>query len=274
MNKQAILAAAIIAIMLSPYWAGAVPVATVSTYAAYDTYTDSDSDTSFDPMVPAEAHALAKHPSEWYNGASDAQATIGGSVGAYCFAYGAYHETISATANASNTAEWLVTSSTLPPGTPIYVLTDVTFNGRLGSDPYSTPYASASASLSVDDFALYEGSGTYSSGSTLDSSGAWIGDFTKSGWYYLLDTTDRIGFEAVVGQTLLLTLSLQTDVYVPDASESGATADFLDSGWYVFAGAEDPLNPGTMLDVSFEMVPEPATLLLLGPGIMLLRRRR
>ena len=123
----------------------AVPGATVSTSAAYDTYTDSDSDTSFDPVVPAEAHALAKHPSEWYNAASDAQSTIGGSVGAYCFAYGAYHETISATANASNTAEWLVTSGTLPPGTPIYVLTDVAFNGRLGSDPYSTPYASAGA---------------------------------------------------------------------------------------------------------------------------------
>jgi hypothetical protein len=274
MKTPSILMWAIVAQLLLACPVQAVPVATVSTSASYDVITDSDSDTSFDPMLPAEAHALAKHPSEWYNATSDAQATIGGSVGAYCFAYGAYHETISATAAASNTPEWLVTSSTLPSGTLIYVLADVTFSGKLGSDPYSSPYASASASLSVDDSVLYEGSGTYSSGSTLDSSRAWIGDFTKSGWYYLLNTTDRIGFEAVVGQTLILTLLLETDVYVPDASESGATSDFLDSGRYVFVGAEYPLNPGTMLDVSFEMVPEPGTLLLLGLGVILLRRKR
>ncbi len=274
MKGQVFFFSAIAVMVLAISSAQAVPVAEVSTSTMFDIYSDSDSDTSFDVLIPAEAHALAEHPTEWYNGSSDAQATIGGSVKAYSYAYGANHETISATANALSTAEWLISSNTLPLGTSINILMDISFNGRLGSDPYSSPYAAASASFSVDAFSLYEATGNYSSGSTLNSSGAWVGDFIKSGWYYILDTTDRIAFEAVVGQTLEVTLSLGTDVYVPDASESGARADFYDSGQYAFFGAEDPLDPGTMLDVTFEMVPEPATLLLLGLGSLGLIKRR
>ena len=40
-------------------------------------------------------------------------------------------------------------------------------------------------------------------------------------------------------------------------------ADFWNSGSYALAAAEDPLKPGTMLDVDFVVVPEPSTLLLL-----------
>lgn len=276
MQKQAFFLSAITVMVLVVSPAQATLVAEVSTSSMFDIYSDSDSDTSFDALIPAEAHALAEHPTtEWYYGKSDAQASIGGSVNAYSGAYGASHEIISATANASSTTEWLITSNTLPLGTSINILMDISFNGKLGSDPYSTPYAAASASFSVDDSSLYEATGSYSSGSTLDSSGDWVGDFTKSGWYYILDTTDRVAFEAVVGQTIAVTLSLDTDVYVPDASESGATADFFDSGQYTFFGGEDPLDPGTMLDVNFEIVPEPATLFLLSlGGLALLRRRK
>jgi hypothetical protein len=273
MQKGPCFFAAIVVIVFAASPTQATPVATVSTSAAYDTYTDSESDISFDIAVPAEAHAHAwvpGYPADY--GKSDAWAAIGGSVRAYSGGQGARGGSITTSADSTQTAEWLITSDTLAPGTSVSILLDVSFKGSLFADFAASL---ASASLNLGDTTLYEGTGTAPRRGAIESTGAWEGDFVKSGWWFLLDTTDRIGFDAEVGQTIALTLTLHTEAYVASAAESGSVANFSDSGIYTFVGAEDPLDPGTMLDVDFVMVPEPTTLLLFSLGCLgLIRKHR
>ncbi|MHC4912760.1 MAG: PEP-CTERM sorting domain-containing protein, partial [Planctomycetota bacterium] len=82
-------------------------------------------------------------------------------------------------------------------------------------------------------------------------------------------------FSALIGDIINIDLTLYTEVDLVDVYEGGARADFSNSGSYTFAGAEDPLNSGTMLDVDFQIVPEPATIAFLSLGsLALLRKRR
>jgi len=273
MKKQAFFFSLIIVMVLSVSSSQAILVATVSTSADYDTYTDSDSGTSFDLAIPVEAHAHTWLPGETSDyGKSDAWAAIGDSVRAYSKAQGAYGGVITTSANAMQTTEWQITSDTLEFGTPVSVLLDVSFDGSLYS--VGTTIASASALLDLGDTTIYQASGTSGYYNTFDSTGAWSGDFTRSSGFSYLDTTDRITFETQVGQIFTLKLSLQTEAYVSCASETGALADFSNSGLYTFAGAENP-GAGNPLDVQFEIVPEPTMLLFLGLGsLSLIRKRR
>ncbi len=275
MRKQVFFSAMIGVILAgSPTQAG--PIANVSTSAQYQTITDSDSDSSVEHLVPAEAHAYAA-ADEWDYAMGDAWAAIGESVKAVSVVEGADRGTLTATADAAGTTEWLITSDTLPLGVPVNVLIDVGFNGYLARTR-SVDTALASASLVLDGGQLlYEGAGSY--GDVMNSSGAWDGDFQYqyiSGVFlhhYFLDSTDTISFAAVVGQTIALELSLETEVIVPDAMEDGAAANFFDSGSYSFIGAEDPAT-GNPLNVEFMLVPEPGTFLLFGLGGFGLVRRR
>jgi hypothetical protein len=184
-------------------------------------------------------------------------------------------EALVATAQASHTTHWLLSSETLENGMEVSIIVDLTFEGQLWAYQGGQPWSSASASFSFNDTDLYEASGKNSRGSSIEETGAWIGDFTKSGNTYSLDTTDTITFNAFLGDTIELSLFLETQAYVPKAWESGSRADFSDSAYYTIVGAQDPLDPGTMLDVNLEIVPEPATLILLGlGGLALLRKRR
>lgn len=272
MQKLAFFFFAIVVMVLMGLPIQAAPVSIVNTSAVYDTYTDSDSDTSFDLAMAAEAHAHTWLPGESSDyGKSDGWATIGGSVRAYSRAQGAYGGEITTSADTMHTTEWIITSDTLGAGTPVLVFLDISFDGSLRSR--STTSASASASFDLGDTTLYEGSGISGYYSALNSTGAWSGDFTSSSSTYYLDTTDQITFETEVGQLFSLKLFLHTEAYVSVAMESGATADFSNSGSYAFAGAEDP-DTGASLDVQFELVPEPGTVLLLGLGAMMFRREQ
>ena len=249
--------------------AEAALVAEVSVEADYDGIFDSDTDISYNPATPAEAHALADHGGGSYS-QSDAQAFIGGEIMAYSTAFGAHSGALSANAMASQTTDWLVKSGTLSIGTEVSVAIEVIFHGQLGA-ALSNEWASANASLKLGENQLYEASGTGGYNNVV-TSGMWVGDFTDTGYWHVLDTVDTVYFNAMVGETISLTLSLSTEASGL-GYESGATADFSNSGSYAFAGAEDP-DTGAALDVQFEMIPEPATLLLLGLGGIVLRKRK
>jgi hypothetical protein len=263
MNKKTVLVESIIALILSPCAAWAVPLATVSTSTAYQTIMDSDLDASYVIGVPAATESLSEHPDHTYHHAeAKANATIGGSVGVYSYVMGWYDVTpppppenlsIDAAATAYQATAWLIDSDTLAPGTPVVVLIDVTFDAML-----EIPYGGW---MVVNADVAKGGTNIYGAGMTshdlyvVNGSGAWEGDLQEIEYYlYSLDVTDRIGFDAVVGETFELAISLDAEVLLeePFFSEGAiGVADFWNSGFYTFAGAEDPLNPGTMLDVSF-----------------------
>ena len=282
MKTQSILVLAMVVMLLAVSPTQATPVANVSTSAAYQTIIDSDSDASYIIGIPAATESLSEHPDYPYPSEyaiSNAWATIGGSVEAFCKVQGGDEvsppppenmKSVIASASAAHTADWLVTSDTLELDTPVLVLLDVTFTGELQGRVGGAPETSASASLAIDEITLYEAGGYRYRDHAVEASGEWVGDFQGG----LLDSNDIVSFDAVVGQTIKLALSLQAEASIPQAWEASSTTDFSNSGFYTFVGAEDPLNPGTMLDVNFEMVPEPATLLLLGFGAIALRKRK
>jgi hypothetical protein len=274
MLKHALSFSAIIVMVLVISPTEATTVATVSTYAEYDTLSDSDNDSSTSPSVPAEAHTLVEYAPGGHYGTSDAEASITGVVKGFSEGFDSYGGPIFASSNASSNTDWLINSSTLPVGTSVNVLVDISFDGELYSEA-SKFESYANASFSVGGIELYQGSGRFARPNLIDD-GYWAGDFQSafSGYKRLLDTTDTLSFSALVGDIINIELTLYTEVDLVDVYEGGARADFFNSGSYTFVGAEDPLNPGTMLDVNFEVVPEPATLLLLGLGAVMVRRKR
>lgn len=285
MQKQAFFFSVIIVILLAVSPTQATPVANVSTSAAYQTIIDSNSDASYIIGIPATTESLSEHPDHTYHHAeAKGNATIAGPIAVYSYVMGWYDVTpppppesrfIDAVANASQTAAWLADSDTLAPGTPVVVLMDVTFDAML-EIPYGG-WMAVNADVAKGGTNIYEAGMTSHDLYVVEGSGAWESDLQEIEYYlYSLDVTDRIGFNAVVGETFELAISLDAEVFLeePFFSEGAiGVADFWNSGFYTFIGAEDPLNPGTMLDVNFEMVPEPSTLFLLGLGAMMLRKK-
>lgn len=275
MQKRALFFSAIIVMGVVVSTAQATLIATASTYAEYDTLSDSDTDTSTSTSVPAEAHTLVEYEPGGHYGRSDAEASITGVVRGFSEGFDSYGGPIYAYSNASCSTDWLIDSSTLPTGTPVNVLVDISFEGELYSESLNFE-SYANASLSVGGMELYQGSGRFARPNLIDE-GYWAGDFQSAhaGYKRLLDTTDTLSFSALIGDIINIELTLYTEVDLVDVYEGGARADFSNSGSYIFAGAEDPLNPGTMLDVNFQIVPEPSTISFLGLGsLALLRKRR
>ncbi len=288
MLKKAFFFSAIIVTVLAVSPTQATPVAEVSTSTAYQTILDSDSDTSYLVGIPATTESLSEHSdhSTYHYAEARGNATIAGQIGVYSYVMGWYDVTppappesqsIDAVANASQTAAWFIDSDTLAPGTPVVVLMDVTFDAAL-EIPYGG-WMTVNADVVKGGINIYEAGMASHDLYVVEGSGAWVGDLQEIEYYlYSLDVTDRIGFNAVVGETFELAISLDAEVFLeePFFSEGAiGVADFWNSGLYTFAGAEDPLDPGTMLDVDFEMVPEPTTLLLLGLGVLgLIRKHR
>jgi hypothetical protein len=280
MMKRAIVG--VLAVVIST--AQAVAVAEVSTSLTYDAITASDFETTYDMYVPAECSSR-EGPGQWWNhtefyyGKSWAYSEIGGQVKAYSYALGPFGgdsnmHTVTGSANANQTSEYLIKSDTLPTGTVVSLLIDLSFSGYLFSDADATSITSfASASFSYNGSTLYEAAGS-SSLDNLTDTGEWFGDFQQviTVGYYKIDTVDRISFDASVGDIIKLDLSLSTGIDV-EAMGFQLSSVFDDGGSYAFVGAEDP-STGSPLDVTFEMVPEPATFLLLSLGGLILRRKK
>ena len=285
MKYQTLLLSAILVGLPVTHRIHAWPVAEASAQATYHDTVNSDADASHVPGVAAEASAYSAMDG-WDYAEAFASSEIPGVVKAYAGGQGAYFGPIIGSARASQTIEWSTASSTLSPGTPILISLAVSFSGTLEATYYES--ASASASLLLGAESLYEAGGT-GGYEAATGTGQWVGDFTQiAGGYvedpsprlakrnvFLLDTVDTVTFSTTVGQIISLTMSLSADV-TPGGGESGAWADFSDSGSYAFVGAQAPVN-GAPLDVRFELVPEPSTFgltLLSATALLVWRGRR
>jgi hypothetical protein len=284
MKYQALLLSAILVGLPATPRIHASPVAEASAQATFHDTVNSDANASHVPGVAAEASAYSAMDS-WDYAEAFARSEIPGVVKAYAGGQGAYLGPMGASARASQTIEWLTASSTLPAGTPVLISLSVSFSGTLEATYYES--ASASASLLLGAESLYEAGGT-GGYQAATGTGQWVGDFTQiAGGYvedpsprlakrnvFLLDTVDTVTFGTTVGEVISLTLSLSADV-TPGGFESGAWADFFDSGSYAFVGAQD-LVSGAPLDVQFELVPEPSmfSLALLSATVLFVLRGR
>jgi hypothetical protein len=232
---------------------------------------DSETDSTVSPALPAEAHALSEFlPGDY--GQSDAKAYLDGRVESYTSGSGAYGNPVYAQSYATSSAEWLIQSDTLASGTSVRVWLDVLFEGQLYSEGTSF-ISSAEVLLSLNGDEIYSGSASFAK-PNLTVEGFWNGNvFPNGGDAYDVYAPGTLIFDTAVGEIINLTLYLRTEVDCGPTWETGALADFSNSGSYSFIGGFDLHMPPRQLDVNFILIPEPATLLLLLAGTLLLKKR-
>jgi len=202
-------------------------------------------------------------------------------------------KTYGSAASARTAVAWEVLSGSLPEGTPVELLLDVHFDGAI----YLYQDADADRHVSVgsawgrlnlhrqagDAFETlpsltYSGAASFA-GEDQWADGEWAGDMTVSPGLRAagVDVDDRVTFGATVGEEMLIDFGLGVDASIfGDLRELvRVESDFSSSAWYEFAGALDP-QTGQPLDVTVQVVPEPASLIILCLGALpaILRRRR
>jgi len=246
-----------------PLALAAAPLSEATVEATYKTATESDSlsvpDLGLGTTLESRASLVGELP-EYNFALARATVTTPGIVKAYSAGAGATGGPIIAAASAKQTSEWTVTSATLPFGTQVSISFDVIYNGILAKYG-GTGVASATASLTADGNSLYNANGSVST-SGLIAGGNWTGDFIQPDPFsdaYSINSADMVSLNSTVGSTLVLVLTLTTEIEV-SGLETAAYADFFNSGSISFSSATDPMT-GNPVDVTVQVaaVPEPQT---------------
>ncbi|HOK66652.1 MAG TPA: hypothetical protein PK054_09365 [Anaerohalosphaeraceae bacterium] len=239
-------------------------------YSVYGNLSDSDLKTSHSLTKPAQAEVLVSAgPSD--RASSWAQATLDGKVYGFTEGFGTAGVDIYAHSSAVSSADWLVWSDTVPLGTPVRVWVDLLFVGYLSSY-HSRAASSASVQLSLNGQSIYAGSARYQI-PTVTAEGSWVDSCgARIAYYCNVYAPGSLFLQTAVGQTINLTLTLQTSVECPQITIGGARTDFSSSGSYTFLGVYSTGTPSKPLNVQMILIPEPASLFLLACGGCLLGR--
>ncbi|MEJ5260836.1 MAG: hypothetical protein WHS88_11680 [Anaerohalosphaeraceae bacterium] len=213
---------------------------------------------------PAVSEALAGFGLSDYT-FSWAQATLDGKVYGLTEGFGTAGVDIYAHSSAVSSTDWLVWSNTVPLGTPVRVWVDLLFEGQLYSEQ-SRAVSSASVQLSLNGQSIYTGSARYQY-PTITADDSWAGSCFPGGAYTCdVYAPGSLFLQTAVGQTINLTLMLQTTVECSQITIGGARTDFSTSGSYTFLGVYSVGTPSKPLNVQMILIPEPASLLLLACG--------
>jgi len=244
-------------------------------YSVYGNLSDSDLKTSNSLTNPAQAEVfVSAGPSDCAS--SWAQATLDGKVYGFTEGFnttGADIVDIYAYSSAVSSADWLVWSDTVPLGTPVRVWVDLLFEGQLYS--YHTRAASsASGQISLNGQPIYAGSARYQYPLTAEAEGSWVDSCSIgiTGYNCKVYAPGSLFLQTAVGQTINLTLTLQTSVECAQITIGGARTNFSSSGSYTFLGVYSTGTPSKPLNVQMILIPEPTSLLLLACGGCLLGR--
>lgn len=239
-------------------------------YSVYGNLSGSDLKTSNSLTKPAQAEVLVSAGLSDY-ASSWAQATLDGKVYSLTEGFGTAGVDISAHSSADSSADWLVWSDTVPLGTPVRVWVDLLFEGQLSSYQ-SRAASSASVQLSLNGQSIYTGSARYQI-PTVTADGSWADSCYRREYYDCnVYAPGSLFIQTAVGQTINLTLTLQTSVECTQITFGGARTDFASSGSYAFLGVYSVGTPSKPLNVQMILIPEPASLLLLACGGCLLGR--
>lgn len=201
---------------------------------------------------------------------------------------------------------WQPDSATLPSGTPITVVFDISIEGAIysgGMGLTRSPETRVALTLNAYDcetdarlsglqggariaslfdevaeeyFVLFEDSGCLDDQFTWPGPGMW-NPAEPSIYAAGVDTTVPLTFAGVVGGEYIIEVILRSEIADEGSlSETTSRSEFFNTCSYEFRAAYDPADTlmQTQLDVSMTATPEPATLSLLGLGGLALTRRR
>lgn len=236
-------------------------------YSVYGNLSNSDLKTSHLLTSPAQAEVivgsgLSDYASSW------AQATLDGKVYGLTEGFSTAGTAVYAHSSAVSSADWRVWSNTVPIGTPVRVWIDLLFQGQLYSEQ-SQAASFASVKLSLNGQSIYTASARYYS-PTVTAYGSWTDScFPVDAHTYDVYAPGSLFIQTAVGQTINLTLMLQTSIECTQTALGGARTDFSSCGSYTFLGVYSVGTPSKPVDVQLILIPEPASLLLLVCGGLL-----